>query len=501
MKKILTLLTTLLILLVPLVSCKKDAGKDPPGSSEVPGDISVDGGSETEEPPYTLPERDYEWRNFNILIPPGKVWEFEEHAVNTDLLNSLIVQRNTRVEFAYKVSLNYIKKGNDASEYQAVLNAEMTGQNGDYDMCFYPNVYDTSASMIVNSQYFYNLTDMDYIDLSQDWWVQGWNDPCTINGKLYGAVGYGTVQPMSGAVGVFFNKDIYTEVFADNALGIDSNYESLYEFVENGAWTFEKMSTMSEMAKLDVDGNGIMNELDRYGLTADFKGTYLLYSMGSEYVIPDEEEGYVLNFGADHNLDVFEKLYAFLTGGSFRYTDDMFTNNKSFTEGLALFNLNSFDNGNRIKMGATSFDYGILPYPKYDTEQKDYITVNASMSYFSIPTTVDDLEFSQIMMNAFNYYSLEVIRPKFADTVLKYGISQDVKDAKMIDLIFDSLTPDFSYIFRATLDHHDYHIYNMIVQPSTQKYKTYSTFIKGNTDYWQKQLDTILGKTTAGETN
>lgn len=476
----LTGLLALLLLLGTLASC----GKKPPTPD--PGTGETDSDSQTEpvtEAPYELPVKKYGGAELKLLIPPGKIWQFEEHAVNTDILNDAIFKRNSELEFAYEIQLKQIYKGNDSTEYNAALNAEMTSQSGSYDICFYPNVYGM-IGMVVSSHYFRNLTDMDSIDLSQPWYVQGWNDPCTIEGRLYGAVSYGSVEPMSGAVGVFFNKDMYGSVF-------DSDPDEMYDLVDAGGWTLEKLEQLSAEAKGDTDGDGVT---DRYGLSADFKGSLLVYSLGAEYVVKNESGEYQLNFEDEHNVNVFQRLFRFLNSDSFLYVSGtIFDNNKTFTEGTVLFNLNSFDNGHRIK--ASEINYGVLPYPKYDGEQKHYITVNAAMGFFSIPTTVDDAEFSAMLLNGLAYYSYEIIRPVYKETFLKKGVSLQSKDSHMIDLIFDSITPDFSYIFRVSFGNHDSKIYRMMIEKNTG----YAKYCRENVDLWQSQLDIILGKKEASD--
>lgn len=472
MKRTLTFLLAMLLLLPIVTAC----GNDTQEPTDTSGDESV---SEAEsDAPYELPEKDYDGRKLRILVPPGKIWQFEEHTVNPTVLNAALFSRNTAVEFGYGVELEYVYNGENASAYNKLLNAELTAQLGSYDLCFYPNTYGM-IGMVVNSNYFSDLCTSKYIDFSREWWGHDLNSVTTINGQAYAAVGYGSIELMSAAKGLFFNKDLYREVF-------NADPSELYTMVRDKQWTLERLSQMSIAATRDLDGNSEMSETDRYGMTADFNAIGLIYSLGATFVTKDQNDSYVLNFSDEHNVDVFQALFTFLNSGSFLFVREGFQKNAElFNNGTVLFSLNTFDNGVRIQ--GQGINYGILPLPMY-AANGSYNTAHAA-SYFSIPTTVNDAEFSEILLNAFHYYSYEKIRPAYRNTVLQVGISQQAADAEMVDLILDSLAPDFSYVFRASFGYHDNAILNLILAKDTG----YAGYYRENKETFQAQLNTILG--------
>lgn len=484
MKKLLLILLVLSMLLTVLAAC---GTKPDPADDDAPGEESfTDDDTGTKAPEeYVLPERDYDGRDFTILMPPGKTWQVEEHQVNPEALNEALFQRNTQLEFAYDVVITPIYKGNNAEEWNRLIHTEANAQTGAYDIVYYPLSYGM-IGYISQSRYFESLLDVDYLDLSQDWWLKDWNEILTMNEKLYGVSGYGVVEAMSGAIEVYFNKNIYNEIYPD------SDYSELYTLVTAGDWTIDEMVKMAKDATKDLNGDGVIGDDDRYGIVTNSIAYALLYALGSEYITPSETEGYVLNFNDEHNVDVFQKLFYICREDYYRYeTSDWLAPNQVFGDGRSLFQISAFDQAWRIMQ--TGVEYGILPLPKYDTDQENYRTVNNAIGCFAIFTCCDDLEFSAIMLNAWNYYSYKVVCPQYKDSFYKYQVGKESRDSEMIDLIFANMVPEFAHAYGVSFGSVANKIYSLIMNKDTG----YTSFYKTNQETWQSQLDIILGKKDA----
>lgn len=87
-------------------------------------------------------------------------------------------------------------------------------------------------------------------------------------------------------------------------------------------------------------------------------------------------------------------------------------------------------------------DFGIIPYPKYDEEQKDYC---ARVSYYMppmIPITNTNLELVGAVLEEANYRAKKNITPAYYDITLKGKYSRDPESISMLDLIFASRVID-----------------------------------------------------------
>ncbi|MBR4013810.1 MAG: hypothetical protein IKJ00_05890 [Clostridia bacterium] len=96
-------------------------------------------------------------------------------------------------------------------------------------------------------------------------------------------------------------------------------------------------------------------------------------------------------------------------------------------------------------------DYAIIPYPKADTDQKQYISnINHWCDCFvSVPLSVSDerAEFVGFMMEAMAAYSRDNLYPFIYGSVLKYQRVNDPQSSAMIDVIMDGIVIDYAVCF------------------------------------------------------
>ena len=92
-------------------------------------------------------------------------------------------------------------------------------------------------------------------------------------------------------------------------------------------------------------------------------------------------------------------------------------------------------------------DFGIIPYPKYDTKQSDYYSSSKDeLSVFVVPVDAKDLEKTGLITEALCIASNEQVVPTYYEIVLKDKMARDAESTTMIDIIRDSLTFDFGYL-------------------------------------------------------
>ncbi len=96
--------------------------------------------------------------------------------------------------------------------------------------------------------------------------------------------------------------------------------------------------------------------------------------------------------------------------------------------------------------------YGIVPIPKYSTEQASYTTWSHSIgSTLSIPTSVakagNDMEQFALVLEVYTLLSQQLVRPAYYDNMLTTRNVHDVESAEMMDLIFLNKTYDMAMYF------------------------------------------------------
>jgi hypothetical protein len=90
--------------------------------------------------------------------------------------------------------------------------------------------------------------------------------------------------------------------------------------------------------------------------------------------------------------------------------------------------------------------YGILPIPKYDTNQKEYMSfVNGSTGLVMLAKTEADPEFVGAIMEAMGACNYEHVTPNMFQVVTKLQVAQDPASARMVDLVIRNRVFDLGY--------------------------------------------------------
>ena len=90
--------------------------------------------------------------------------------------------------------------------------------------------------------------------------------------------------------------------------------------------------------------------------------------------------------------------------------------------------------------------YGILPIPKYDTNQKEYLSfVNGATPFVMIGKSEKDPEFVGTIVEAMATYNYDKVTPKLFQVVTKLQAAQDPESAAMVDYIVRNRIWDMGY--------------------------------------------------------
>ena len=175
------------------------------------------------------------------------------------------------------------------------------------------------------------------------------------------------------------------------------------------------MLEMITKVSSDIDGDGKMTDLDRYGLGMDsYLSFYTFYAaMGGTMVGRDENDLPTLIMNNEHNISIIEKLTALTLNTDIAFFcndfngkvdyDFWYVSSNMFSAGRELF-MSAFPHMLKAVSASTdvNFDYGVVPFPKYDEAQKKYLTIPDC--YHSmvliIPATNTDTDFAGFMLEA-----------------------------------------------------------------------------------------------------
>jgi hypothetical protein len=145
---------------------------------------------------------------------------------------------------------------------------------------------------------------------------------------------------------------------------------------------------------------------------------------------------------------VYEKIYKIIIEQNAYYVTDQSkydTMFEVFSEGRALFSVMT------LKLISTYLSdmedgYGILPTPKYDTFQQEYMSfVNGSGGLVMMSKNVADPEFAGAVMEGMAAYNYSHVTPNMFQVITKLQVAQDPASARMVDLIIRNRVFDLGY--------------------------------------------------------
>lgn len=442
MKKRITALTLsvlLLLLSVLLLSaCSEKGGNtEETAAGAAGGEVSAEPAAEEETAWIdTLPEVDYGGYTFNMAwSTPNMSWNEmapDADEIAGDLVGEAVHQRNLLTEDRLNISIT----AQPATQSWTTVNTDIKNLvlAGDTSV----DAYGVSTWFMFKASIdglLYNLDTVETLDLSHDWWEHGLNEMMSLNGKQHymanGMINYLDDYAISC---LYFNKPLCTD------LGL----EHPYELVRNGEWTLDRFLTYVESSSADLDGNGVWDENDRYGLVEN-SGLLnrFLPSFGTQVVGFDENGDGTINQTEIFfdQLDRMTEALLDLHNAAVLLRDRALGYEKAdtvFPGGRALF-FGEMVNSITTFRETMDPDFGLIPYPKYTEEQAQYYSSynTAWGTSYGFPVTNPDLNRSGQILEVMGYYSMDTIYPASIEKNILTKTVRDEESSDMLRLMFE----------------------------------------------------------------
>ena len=280
------------------------------------------------------------------------------------------------------------------------------------------------------------LNSVETLDLSNDWWEHDLNNMIALDGKThYMANGMINYLDDYGASCIYFNKFLCTD------LGL----EHPYEMVRNGEWTLDRFLEYVDLSSADLDGNGIYDEHDRYGMVEN-SGLLVRFlpSFGTQVVQFSESGEPVIN-QTEIFYDQLDRMTTGLLDRNYKpmlLRDGPLGYEKAdtvFPEGRALFFGEMIRNIRGFRESMEQ-DFGVLPYPKYTEEQPRYYSSynTAWGTSYGIPITNMELDRTGWILEVMCYYSMDTIYPATIEKNILTKTVRDEESSDMLRLLFEN---------------------------------------------------------------
>ncbi len=347
------------------------------------------------------------------------------------LLNDTVYNRNMMIEEKFDIHITEERMQNAT---QTAYNTVLSGEDI-YDVVM---PYLNSSVSNATAGLYRNLNEIENLHLENSWWDQRANENLKVGDKLYFTTGDISILDNECTMVLFFNK----KMTAENDLG------DPYALVRDGKWTLDSMFEMCSGITTDLNGDDKLKIADdRFGLFCAGNTPHSLYFATGERIVDTDANGQwklVMNNerAVEAITNIMEKCLdkANMTG----YYDD---SAKAFNEGRLLIAGWALTDINGIR--DCQFDFGILPYPKYNEEQKEYYSLISTglTPGVSIPVTNAEPEKAGLILEALAYYSVDTLTHAYYDIALNDRYSRDEESGEMLDIIFASRVYDFGFIY------------------------------------------------------
>ena len=487
MKRALSLILAMLMLVMTVVSCgaKPDESGDTTtttaavdAGTTAPAEATTTAPQETVAPELRddIPEVNFNGESFKVLIREETKHEMTSPEITGDLVNDAVYNREVTVEDRLGVSIDvHTIKGNwdFRNDFISHVSNSILSNDHTFDMAMTHNAY--LASMILRGLAT-DMNELENLDFSKKWWCQKYVENIAIDGKVYSAMGDIGVSLYEYLEATYFNKKIAEE----------HQITDLYELVQSGKWTLDKMMEYVKMVGADLNGDGKYDQNDLFGLAIDNHNCRYAATVWQTEITKVGENGQrFFNLPNERFTNCYESLYhaiydntQVLFDGSNTHGLKMFTNDQLlfFTERLSRAAL----------MKEMDSEYGIIPFPKYDENQAEYVSATRdSHSGLMIASNIQNPALVGTTVEALCMYGYKEVTPAYYETTLKLKYLSDETAMSMLDLIRDSVDFDFAILYTVPLST----MYSFYGEKIASATPSIASSVKAQAKAWQKLLD------------
>ncbi len=435
MKKI-TAVLLILVQLLALAACGGGTTETTAAGTDTTADTTP---AETEST-YPYPETGYsgyEFTMFNADKQFGCNIRFDMAEQTGEMLEDAIYDRNRMVEEKMDIKLTEFQFDGSStwgtSQQNMCLEVQRAVLAGDdvYDAAYLPVFYNAG---IITDGTLLDLKTIPELQLDEAWWDQVINGELLINDKLYTASGPLNFMTMDLAWIMLFNENLME----------DMGLEAPYDLVREGKWTLDAFNGMvSGIANLNGDASFTWkSDGNAFYAIANHTDSPIafIYSAGNRMMERDGN-AFKLVAGTERMYTTIDKLAVILNAKSGNVYSD---NGSDLSLGKGYFYAFStkrslFMTGelkSTLELREMDDTFGLIPMPKFDEAQEDYMTyVNHICCFLTIPTTNSDLARTGTILDALTYESHKSILDIYYDYTLTHKGLRNEESVEMMDII------------------------------------------------------------------
>jgi len=417
-----------------------------------------------------LPEGNYGGYEFNVL-------QYKETSAATATvltersgtpIEDTIYERALTVE--ERLGVKFVNNLDTLTAATSRLRNSVAGGLDEYDV-FWSHSTTTVTEILANG-YLIDLNTIEALDFSKPWWDSTATEYLALDEHTYMAFGDINVYLFDFHSAILFNKRLTDEHRLD-----------LYDMVKNGTWTMHEFIRLSTEMSLPSDGT----DKGRYGYAGTALATMFGFLHGADVsLLTYDESGIPALEKLDENYLNVLSTYCSL------FKDSAISNPKDW-DPVTTFAAQqaAFISCGVGQMGALrdeDFDYGLLPFPKRDAAQKNYISfVTNQIQPMVIPKSATNTERTGVILENLAAESYRKVRPEYFQVLLHSKYVRDPESLENVEILFNSET-------RFELEH----IYNWggfeekVIAGLTSSSDSFASSIKSGSRLVNKMIERTL---------
>ena len=391
-----------------------------------------------------LPEADFGGASYHIMgreyakLGDLPSYEFTVEQENGDLINDTIYKRCKIVEEQYNVNITSTQYPMDKA--LSVLETSQLAGDSAFDLVWsHINTMVSMVSKRILSDYY----ELPHIDITAPWWNQLATESLTVNGRCYLQMNY---IPFTGVMlshCLYFNKNLASQY----------DLGDLYSYVADDTWDIDNFAQLVKRVSADVNGDSAYDENDLYGLLCSHgtSGVALSVGMDVKAVNIADDGSFSMCIVSDRNQTLLDKISDIVEDPSTYMITDYSKENdlaRMFAADQGLFYSGFLTDSYQFFREMDS-DYGLLPFPKADEKQENYITtITGGTGLLAVPLVLADANKTGLVTEALAIESYNYVYPAIYETIFDDKLLRDEESKVMFDLLMSGLEIDFGRTFK-----------------------------------------------------
>lgn len=376
---------------------------------------------------------------------------------STDKIDYAIYQRNSATQEFFNIKFDFQAASGSSHSAEVIQKARSASSAGDnaYQLVIASHGGDFTPHAMEGGV-FLNLKNIPNLDLNKGYWAKFVNDNAEVSGAIFGVTGSISLNLYQELYVCFFNSSLCS------TYGIDP--KSLYQTVLDQQWTLDYLINLTQNIYNDTNGNGFDAE-DVYGYGLVFASMDAMWSACDISLASTNKSG-VLRLNVDRAKlgTTLRKMNSFV----WSQKGVICLDNEGGANSSKVQSKEVFEGGGAqmVATGRTLFandrlynvtidemknckDYGILPYPKFETKQHQYYTgardhYTVHMILLPAKQMVDECG---AVLEYLAYSSHNNVMPMYYTVVLSGRFTRDPESIEMLNIIFQNVKMDSGYVF------------------------------------------------------